>query len=123
MASSLKAVISQILVKKIGGGRVAALETLFVTPPVAANIREAKTYQIASVMQTGAKAGMVLLNDALVRLIKAKQADAKECYIKAIDKEDFIRKCSVEQIKVDLGSGAGEGPPPAPARSGGLQSF
>ena len=105
LASSLKAVISQTLVKKIGGGRVAALETLFVTPPVAANIREAKTYQIASVMQTGAKAGMVLLNDALIRLVKARLADARECYIKAIDKEDFVRKCATEQIKIDLAAG------------------
>ena len=48
LASSLKAVISQTLVKKIGGGRIAALEVLHVTMPVAANIREAKTYQIAS---------------------------------------------------------------------------
>ncbi len=105
LASSLKAVISQTLVKKIGGGRVAALETLFVTPPVAANIREAKTYQIASVMQTGAKSGMVLLNDALIRLVKARLADARECYIKAIDKEDFVRKCATEQIKIDLAAG------------------
>jgi twitching motility protein PilT len=102
LASSLKAVISQTLVKKTGGGRIAALETLFVTGPVSANIRDAKTYQIASVMQTGAKSGMVLLNDALLRLIKAKLADPKECYIKAVDKDDFIRKCAVEQIRIDL---------------------
>jgi twitching motility protein PilT len=104
LASSLKAVISQTLVKKTGGGRIAALETLFVTQPVASNIREAKTYQIASVMQTGAKSGMVLLNDALLKLIKAKLADAKECYIKAVDKDDFIRKCTNEGIRVDLAS-------------------
>ena len=105
LASSLKAVISQCLVKKIGGGRVAALETLFVTPPVAANIREAKTYQIASVMQTGKLSGMVLLNDALLKLVKTRQAEAKDCYIKAVDKDDFVRKCQAENIKVDLTAG------------------
>jgi twitching motility protein PilT len=103
LASSLKAVISQTLLKKIGGGRIAALETLFVTPPVAANIREAKTYQIGSVMQTGAKQGMVLLNDALIKLVKGKQVDAKEAYIKAIDKDDFTRKLANEGIQLNLG--------------------
>jgi twitching motility protein PilT len=103
LASSLKAVISQTLVKKIGGGRVAALEVLFITSPVAANIREAKTYQIASAMQTGAKSGMVLLNDALLKLIRNKLIDPKEAYIKAVDKEDFTRKCSAEGVKVELG--------------------
>ena len=102
LASSLKAVISQTLVKKIGGGRAAALETLFVTAPVSANIREGKTYQIASVMQTGLKSGMVLLNDALMKLVKSKQVEAKEAYIKAVDKDDFVRKCTMEQIRLDL---------------------
>jgi twitching motility protein PilT len=108
LSSSLKAVISQTLVKKIGGGRVAALETLFVTPPVAANIREAKTYQIPSVMQTGAKQGMILLNDALIKLIKTKQVDPKEAYLKAVDKEEFLRKIATEGIRLD---GGGDGSP------------
>ncbi|HYF00020.1 MAG TPA: type IV pilus twitching motility protein PilT [Planctomycetota bacterium] len=103
LASSLKAVISQTLVKKIGGGRAAALETLFVTPPVAANIREGKTYQIASVMQTSARQGMVLLNDALLKLVKSRQVEPREAYIKAVDKEDFVRKLQTENIRLDLG--------------------
>jgi twitching motility protein PilT len=101
LSTSLKAVISQTLCKRTGGGRVAALETLFVTSPVAANIREAKTYQIPSVMQTGAKQGMVLLNDALIRLVQAKQVDAGEAYIKAIDKEDYTRKLAAAGVRFD----------------------
>ena len=104
LASSLKAVISQTLVKKIGGGRVAALEVLHVTMPVAANIREAKTYQIASVMQTGRAAGMVLLNDALLKLVTTKIVEAKEAYVKAVDKDDLVRKYQVAGIKFDPAS-------------------
>ncbi len=104
LASSLKAVISQTLLKKTGGGRVAALETMFVTSAIAANIREAKTYQIASVMQTGAKQGQVLLNEALLRLVKAKLVDPKDAYIKAVDKEDLVRRFQGENIRVDLGA-------------------
>jgi twitching motility protein PilT len=111
LATSLKAVISQTLLKKTGGGRIAALEVLMVTPAVSNNIREGKTYQIYSVMQTGGRQGMVVLNDALVRLIKAKQTDPKEAYIKAIDKEDFIRRLQAEGISWDASAAAGESPP------------
>jgi twitching motility protein PilT len=106
LASSLKAVISQTLLKKTGGGRIAALEVLMVTSPVAANIREAKTYQIPSVMQTGAKAGMVLLNDALVKLIVQKLIDPKDAYIKAVDKDDFVRRITAAGIRFDMAAGA-----------------
>ena len=59
LAESLKGVISQILCKKIGGGRVPVLEVLIGIPSVANLIREAKIYQIPSIMQTGKKHGMV----------------------------------------------------------------
>jgi twitching motility protein PilT len=109
LSTSLKAVISQTLCKKIGGGRVAALEALFVTAPVAANIREAKTYQIPSVMQTGAKQGMVLLNDALVKHVVAKLVEPGEAYVKAIDKEDFVRRLSVTGVRFDPAALAAHG--------------
>jgi twitching motility protein PilT len=102
LASSLKGVISQTLLKKIGGGRVAALEILIVNPAVASNLREGKTYQIYSVMQTGAKLGNVLLNDALLKHVKAKLVDPKDAYIKAVDKDDFIRRLANEGIKLDI---------------------
>lgn len=102
LSSSLKAVISQTLLKKNGGGRAAALEVLIATQAVAANIREGKTHQIFSAMQTGAKQGMVLLNDAMMKLVRAKTVDPKEAYIKAIDKDDFIKKLNLEGIKLDL---------------------
>ena len=86
LASSLKGVISQTLLKKkTGKGRVAAMEVLLVTTGVASNIREGKTHQIAMAMQTGGKLGMVELNTALLNLVKAGTVDAEHALSKAID--------------------------------------
>src|SRR5438270_18035 len=65
LSESLRAVIAQTLVKKIGGGRAAAQEVLLVNSAVSNLIREGKTFQIPSIMQTQRNAGMVTLNDAL----------------------------------------------------------
>ena len=102
LASSLKAVISQTLIRRIGGGRAAALEVLLATQAVSANIREGKTHQIPSIMQTGARQGMILLNDAMMKLVRAKTIDPREAYIKAVDKEDFAKKLSLEGFKLGL---------------------
>ena len=86
LSESLKGVISQTLCRKIGGGRVAALEVLIVTPAVSNLIREAKTFQIQSMMQVGKAVGMVTLNDALMELVTKKLVAPEEAYAKAIDK-------------------------------------
>ena len=65
LSESLRGVIAQTLLPKKGGGRVAALEVLIVTPAISNLIREGKTFQIPSAMQTGKNLGMVMLNDAL----------------------------------------------------------
>src|SRR6266702_481124 len=69
LSESLKGVISQTLCKKIGGGRVAAREILLTTPAIANLIREGKTFQIPSIIQTSKKLGMLTLNDALLELV------------------------------------------------------
>jgi twitching motility protein PilT len=89
LADSLKGVISQTLCKKIGGGRVAAREILLTLPSVSNLIREAKVFQINSVIQTSRKLGMVTLNDALIDLVDANHVEPKEAYMKAIDKTNF----------------------------------
>src|SRR4029078_1402665 len=61
LSESLKGVVAQTLLRKKGGGRVAALEILVVTPAVANLIREGKTFQVPSLMQTGRGLGMVTL--------------------------------------------------------------
>ncbi|MEK6372912.1 MAG: type IV pilus twitching motility protein PilT [Acidobacteriota bacterium] len=90
LASSLKGVISQMLCKKTGGGRVPALEVMFGTAPVANLIREAKVFQIPSVVQTSRKQGMCLMNDSLLDLVKRNVVDAREACSKAVDKAGLM---------------------------------
>ncbi|MBK7861602.1 MAG: PilT/PilU family type 4a pilus ATPase [Archangiaceae bacterium] len=72
VSESLKAIVSQRLVPTVDGNRrVPALETLFVKPSVSNLIRDEKTFQIRSVMQTGRSEGMALLDDSLLDLVKA----------------------------------------------------
>ena len=86
LASSLKGVISQMLCKKIGGGRVPALEVMIGTSPIQNLIREAKIFQIPSVMQTSRKQGMCLMNDSLLELVKKRVVEPGEAVAKAVDK-------------------------------------
>ncbi len=107
LASSLKGVIAQTLCKKIAKGRVAAMEVLFVNSAVSNLIREGKIYQIPSIMQTAKGQGMVLLNEALLRLVADKLVAPEEAYIKAIDKQGFTTMLKSKGITVNL-SGLGE---------------
>ena len=86
LSESLKGVVSQTLCKKIGGGRAAALEFLYVTPAVSNLIREGKTFQIPSIMQTSRNLGMRLLNEALIELVMAKKVAVDEAMSKAVDR-------------------------------------
>ena len=89
LSESLKGVIAQTLLPKKGGGRVAALEILIVTPAISNLIREGKTFQIPSAMQTGKNVGMVMLNDALFALVQKGIVEPRDAYIKAVDKTGF----------------------------------
>jgi len=89
LSESLKGVIAQTLLPKKGGGRVAALEVLIVTPAISNLIREGKTFQIPSAMQTGKTHGMVMLNDALFEHVKNGLVEPRDAYIKAVDKANF----------------------------------
>jgi twitching motility protein PilT len=89
LSESLKGVIAQTLLPKKGGGRVAALEVLIVTPAISNLIREGKTFQIPSAMQTGKNIGMTMLNDSMIEFVKQGVVEAKDAYIKAVDKTGF----------------------------------
>jgi len=102
VASSLKGVIAQTLCKKIGKGRVAAMEFLFVNSAVSNLIREGKIFQIPSIMQTAKGQGMVLLNDALFKLVVEKQVAPEEAYLKAIDKAGFVALLKSKGITLNL---------------------
>ena len=102
LAASLRAVVAQVLCKKIGGGRVAALEVLIVNSAISNLIREGKTFQIPSLMQTGKKQGMVQLNDALFDLVVNGIVDPHEAYLKTIDKAPLLTRFQVERIRTDF---------------------
>jgi twitching motility protein PilT len=86
LANSLKGVLAQMLCKKIGGGRAAAWEIMFGVPAISNLIREQKIFQIPSIMQTGRKLGMALMNDSLFRLVKEGVVAPEEALAKANDK-------------------------------------
>jgi twitching motility protein PilT len=106
LASSLKGVISQMLCKKIGGGRVPALEVMIGTAPIANMIREAKVFQIPSIMQTSKKQGMCLMNDSFLDLVKRKVIEPQEAYAKAVDKMGLLTSMKAANIDVSFASAA-----------------
>ncbi len=90
LADGIRAIISQTLLKRIDRpGRVAALEIMIATPAVRNLIREAKTYQLPSMIQTGKKYGMQLLDDAIMELLNRGVIGADDGYLKANDKARF----------------------------------
>ncbi len=92
LAETLRGVICQQLLKRADGtGRVAATEILVATPALANLIREGKTFQIPSIIQTGKREGMQTMDQAIAELLRQKIISPEEAYAKAIDKETFHR--------------------------------
>jgi twitching motility protein PilT len=98
LSTSLKGVIAQTLCPKIGGGRVAAYEILYSTPAVANLIREAKTYQLYSIIQTNRGLGMMTLNDSLMDLVRKKLVEPKAAYMLSVNKTEFVGMLSREGV-------------------------
>ncbi|MCX8069652.1 MAG: ATPase, T2SS/T4P/T4SS family, partial [Thermodesulfovibrionales bacterium] len=91
LSESLKGVIAQNLFKRADKkGRCAALEILVCTYAVGNLIREAKTHQLPSVMQTGKRLGMQTLDDAIMDLLKKGWITPEDAYDKSIDKQKFV---------------------------------
>jgi twitching motility protein PilT len=90
VSESLRGVISQQLIPRSDGkGRVLALETLSNTPAVANVIREAKTYMLPGIIQTGKKQGMQLMDDSLIDLYNRGLISAEEAYARAEQKNEM----------------------------------
>ncbi len=92
LSDVLRGVVAQTLLRKKGGGRIAALEILGVSPAVGNLIREGKTVQLPGVMQINKGAGMQTLNDELAKYIEQGKVDMDEAMAKAVDKEDLARR-------------------------------
>jgi len=90
LAESLRGVVAQTLVRTVTGkGRVAVVEVLVTTPAVRNLIREGKTFQIPSIIQTGARDGMVSIERSLCELVQQGRISAEEALAKAPDREQF----------------------------------
>ncbi len=102
LAESLRGVVSQTLCRKKGGGRIAAYEILLSTPAVSNLIREGKTFQIPSIMQTNRRLGMVTMNDALIDLVERDQVVPQEAFFKAVDKPGFAAMLKARGFQTTL---------------------
>jgi twitching motility protein PilT len=90
LSESLRAVVAQNLFKRVDKpGRVAALEILVGIPSVRNLIRESKTHQINSMIETGRKYGMQTLDDEIMKLLQEKIIDPEQAYTKAVEKKKF----------------------------------
>jgi twitching motility protein PilT len=124
LADSLKGVVAQTLLRKIGGGRVAALEILLTNNAVANLIRDGKTFQLPSILQTSKAQGMRLLNDSLLDLVKKGVVEPREAYLKAVDKTGLLGAFKTNNIALPTETvvaepAAPEAAPPAAGRRPG----
>jgi len=92
LSTSIIGIISQALLPKIGGGRVAAYEFLVVNSGIANLIRENKTFRITSAIQTGAKYGMQLLDDALFHLWREEKVMLEDVLSKANAPDELAKR-------------------------------
>ncbi|MBZ5556665.1 MAG: Flp pilus assembly complex ATPase component TadA [Acidobacteriia bacterium] len=90
LADSLRGVVVQVLLRKIGGGRVAAREVLLNTPAVSSVIAEGKTSQLPMAIEGGRRYGMMPLNDALVGLVQSGVVEAREAYRQTTDRGGLL---------------------------------
>jgi twitching motility protein PilT len=113
LSSSLKGVVAQTLLKKKGGGRIAAHEILVLNDAVSSMIREGKIHMVANHMQTQKSDGNILLNESLLRLVKEGVIDAEEAIKKSVEKHilvDALRRANL-YAQGPSGTGNGHGKP------------
>lgn len=97
LSESLRVVISQNLMKRTEGGRIAVHEILISTPAIRNLIRENKVAQIYSALQTGKKLGMQTMDDAMEDLLKEKVINPEDAYAKAVNKKKFATYAGISQ--------------------------
>jgi twitching motility protein PilT len=103
LSSTLQGVISQTLVAKVGGGRVAAREILVATDAVRSLVREGKSAQILNLMQTGRQHGMTTLEDELVRLYAEGLITGDDAIGKANRPEDVKKRLADTPVRATAG--------------------
>jgi twitching motility protein PilT len=90
LAENLRGVVAQVLVRKVGGGRVAAREVLLNTTAVASVIADGRTSQLPMAIDAGRGQGMRRLNDSLAALVQSGGVDIREAYRQAADRKGLL---------------------------------
>ena len=109
LSTSLIGVLAQTLLPRIGGGRIAGFESLVVTPGVANLIRENKTFRINSAIQTGAKFGMMLMDDCLFEHWVNEKIEMEDALGKAQDPDALAKRIATARRQMEEGMPLGEG--------------
>ncbi len=105
LASSIIGILCQQLIPRIGGGRIAAHEMLVVTPAIANLVRENKIFRIPSSIQTGAKHGMILLDDSLYNHWKDKKITKEDAMSKSNKPNDLADRIDRAERAIMSGEG------------------
>jgi twitching motility protein PilT len=96
LSTSIVAVISQVLMRKVGGGRVAGFEIMVTTPSIANLIRENKIYLLESEIQTGGKSGMIQLDAHLAQLVRDGKVEGEEAVEYAQNPKELREKLGLQ---------------------------
>jgi twitching motility protein PilT len=115
LSTSIIGVLAQDLVPKIGGGRIACYEMLVVTPAIGNLIRENKTFRITSAIQTGAKYGMILMDDLLFNLWREGTCTKEDVVAKSHVPDELNRRIATAERGIfedEEGDGKGDGGEP-----------
>jgi twitching motility protein PilT len=103
LGDTVRGILAQQLLPKVGGGRVAALEILFGSPQVGNMIREGKVSQLTSTIQTGRAVGMVTMDQSIEELFKSELITAEAAVEKAIDKQGMRKAVGMEPEEEEPG--------------------
>ncbi len=109
LAGVCKCVVAQQLLRKKGGGRVAAVEIMFGSNAMSSMIREGKTHQISGLIKLGKRDGMIAMDDALKKLIEDDKIEPTAGLEKAIDKDEFRKWLKDRGAEVPDEEGGGGG--------------
>ena len=90
LAGTLRGMVSQVLLRKLRGGRIAAREVLINTPQIASMIVEGKTFQLQAALESGRRAGMMSFADSLAALVREGTVHPSHAYRKAPNREQFL---------------------------------
>lgn len=104
LAQNLRGVVSQVLLRKSGGGRVAAREILLNTPIVSSLLAEGRMNQLPVAIEGGRRSGMVPLNDALVGFVQSGAVDVRDAYRRAVDRPgllDLLKRQGIDTSVVE----------------------